>query len=264
MMMMSAEVVYDYPTWLSGLAIVGLIVLAGMILQAVLHAMLPVAFRTQHNVSVTAIFSIIGVTYAVLLAFVAMLTWEGFNKARAATFDEAGAVAELRRLSLALPSGDGRYAAGIAERVRQNSGRGGMAGANARPRQRGCGTLAGRSASPDRRVPARHPGGNRGPRTVSRGAGNLSDARQGRLLAVEPIVPPLVWAVLLVGGGLLVLFSSLLGARSYALHLLMTAALSASGAMVIVLIVSLDNPFRSDFRISPDAFRMQSAQDGSP
>ncbi|WP_457832987.1 bestrophin-like domain, partial [Staphylococcus aureus] len=51
----------------------------------------------------TAIFSLIGVTYAMLLAFVAMLTWEGFNHARAATFEEAGAVAELRRLATGLP-----------------------------------------------------------------------------------------------------------------------------------------------------------------
>jgi hypothetical protein len=44
-----------------------------------------------------AIFSIIGVTYAVLLAFVAMLAWDGFNKAKAASHLEAVLVRSLAR-----------------------------------------------------------------------------------------------------------------------------------------------------------------------
>jgi hypothetical protein len=54
-----------------------------------------VTFRERHNSGVTAIFSIIGVTCAVLLAFVAMLTGEGFNRARAAAFEEAGAADDI-------------------------------------------------------------------------------------------------------------------------------------------------------------------------
>jgi hypothetical protein len=46
-----------------------------------------------------AIFSIIGVTFAVLLAFVAMLAWEGFNKAKAPAHAEAAAVLEPHTVS---------------------------------------------------------------------------------------------------------------------------------------------------------------------
>jgi hypothetical protein len=262
--MMRPEVVYDYPTWLSGLAIVAFIVLASVVLQAVLHALLPVAFRTAHNESVAAILSIIGITYAVLLAFVAMLTWEGFNKARAATFEEAGAVAELRRLTDGLPpSMADSLRASLTDYVRD------VVGVEWPAQTRGE-----VSEAAERWLRSLHaaigtyrpdgPGQTDIEAEFLAELATLSAARQGRLMAVAPIVPPVVWAVMLAGGGLLMVFSSLLGARSYTLHLLMTAALSASGALVIVLIVSLDSPFRSDFRISPAAFSMQSALGGSP
>ncbi len=256
--------VYDYPTWLYGLAIVLATVVAGMLAQAVLHRFLPVMFRDEHNSSVTAIFSIIGVTYAVLLAFVAMLTWEGFNRARAATFEEAGAVAELRRLSIALP-------VPLGEAVRDDLGAYVRSVVQVEwPAQ----TRGHVDASAERWLEALHAAigearlDGAGPAAVQAQflaeLGTLSAARQGRLLAVQPTVPTVVWVVVLVGGALLVGFSSLLGARSYALHMVMTGALCASGALVIVLIVSLDSPFRSDFRISPDAFSMQSAVAGPP
>ena len=43
--------------------------------------------------------SIIGVTYAVLLAFVAMLAWEGFNRAKAASYAEAALIRDAYNLS---------------------------------------------------------------------------------------------------------------------------------------------------------------------
>ncbi len=262
--MMHIEMVYNYPTWLYGLAIVLLAVLAGTVMQVVLHSFTSVAFREQHNGAVTAIFSIIGVTYAVLLAFVAMLTWEGFNKARAATFDEAGAVAELGRLTadISNPTADALRAA-LDAYVRT------VVDVEWPAQSRGHQDLSGErwlralheAIGADR--PASMGEANVQARFLDQ-LGSLSAARQGRLLSVQATVPAVVWVVVLAGGALMVTFSSLLGVRSYVLHLLMTAALSASGALVLVLIVSLDNPFRSDFSISPSAFTMQSAVSGTP
>lgn len=262
--MMRADVVYDVPTWLSGLAIVLLAMLGSLIVQIALHRFASVEFRERHTAAVTAIFSIIGITYAVLLAFVAMLTWEGFNRARAATFEEAGAVAELHRLTEAMPESTATaLRAALDDYVRsvveiewpaQTGGHLNLSG------ERWLRTL-------HATIGAERP--------VDPGAANvqaqflaelaaLSAARQGRLLSVQATVPAVVWVVVLAGGALLVLFSSLLGAQSYRLHLLMTALLTASGAMVIVLIVSLDNPFRSDFRISPAAYSIQSGAAEAP
>lgn len=252
---MNPAIVYEVPTWLSGSAIVLGIAFGSVLLQFVVHGFLPLSFRVRHHDSVAAIFSIIGVTYAVLLAFVAMLTWEGFNKARAATFAEAGAVLELHRLTGAMSSSaaaslrDGldAYVHDVVEREFPAQAKGSIDVSGEQRLQALHVALRAPAASGDEAARAQ----------FLTDLARLGDARQERLLATQATVPAIVWAVLLAGGGLMVTFSALLGASSSGLHLYMTAALGASGALVIVLIVALDNPFRSDFGISATAFSMQ-------
>jgi len=50
------------------------------------HARFCLWSRQRHNDGAAVIFPIIRVTYAVLLAFVAMLALEGFNRAKAASY----------------------------------------------------------------------------------------------------------------------------------------------------------------------------------
>ena len=255
--MMRPEIVYEVPTWLSGSLIVIVTTLLSMLVQLLVHWLMPARFRARHVSSVVAIFSVIGVTYAVLLAFVAMLTWEGFNKARADTFVEAGAVAELRRLTAGLAAAEAApfqaaidgyvHAVVQTEWPAQSQGRTDLSG------EAWLLTMHGQLG----RFVSSTPSDGAFAAQLLTQLGNLSTARQGRLSAVEPTVPAVVWAVILVGGGLMILFSAFLDASSSVFHLLMTGALGASGALVIVLIVSLDSPFRSDFRISPAPFAMQ-------
>jgi hypothetical protein len=96
--------------------------------------------------------------------------------------------------------------------------------------------------------------------------GDLESARRDRRLAAEGTIPHLVWAVLLSGGALLVGFSFLLGAPGSALHLVMTAALVASGLLVVLLIVGLSSPFHGALTIAPDAYRavLDEAEAGAP
>jgi len=81
---MNPDMVYQYPIWAVGLLLVGAAVLGAVLLELCARRLLPIDLRQRHNDVAAAIFSIIGVTYAVLLAFVAMLAWEGFNRAKAA------------------------------------------------------------------------------------------------------------------------------------------------------------------------------------
>jgi hypothetical protein len=55
-------------------------------------------------------------------------------------------------------------------------------------------------------------------------------------------------------GGLTIAFASLLGVPSLGMHLAMSAALAISGALVLILIIALSNPFRGDFRVSTQPF----------
>src|SRR5579875_926752 len=92
---MNPDMVYDYPIWLVGALLIAGTVCGAVILELVVRRCLPADVRRRHNDVAAAIFSIIGVTYAVLLAFVAMLAWEGFNTAKAASYAEASAVHDV-------------------------------------------------------------------------------------------------------------------------------------------------------------------------
>ena len=70
---MNPDMVYQYPIWAVGLLLVGAAVFGVVLLELCARRLLPIELRQRHNDVAAAIFSIIGVTYAVLLAFVAML-----------------------------------------------------------------------------------------------------------------------------------------------------------------------------------------------
>jgi hypothetical protein len=84
---------------------------------------------------------------------------------------------------------------------------------------------------------------------------DLGDARRDRLLEAEQGLPALLWAVLLVGGVIVVGFTYLFGLRSTTVHTLMVAALALTIGLVLFTIASLDLPFRGDIRVGPDAFK---------
>src|ERR1700730_11711314 len=99
-LIMQPRMVYEYPLWGVGLLLVGLAALAAVFLELAARQFLSLEFRRRHNDVAAAIFSVIGVTFAVLLAFVAMLAWEHFNKAKAASYAEAGFVLDVYNVSV--------------------------------------------------------------------------------------------------------------------------------------------------------------------
>ena len=78
----------------------------------------------------------------------------------------------------------------------------------------------------------------------------LSNARRERLLAARTPIPAILWFVLISGGIITVAFASFLGAPKLWMHLAMSSLLAISGAMVLLVIIALSNPFRGDFRVS--------------
>ena len=75
----------------------------------------------------------------------------------------------------------------------------------------------------------------------------LWDARQDRLLAAQSTIPDIVSVRAGRRQGMTVAFGSFLGAPSVRMQLAMLAVLATSGALVLILIIALSNPFRGDF-----------------
>ncbi len=67
-------------------------------------------------------------------------------------------------------------------------------------------------------------------------------------------MPPILWWNLIAGAGLTILFSYLFGVPNFPMHMVMVAMLGASIALVLSLIILLDNPFRGQNHVSAAPF----------
>lgn len=258
--MMQPGMVYEYPLWGVGLLLVGAAALGAVLLGLATRLFLALEIRRLHNDVAAAIFAVIGTTFGVLLAFVAMLAWEHFNEAKAASYAEAGSVLDVYNASL-----------GFADPMK-SSMRDGILGyiemvirvewpAQARGLtvDRGSAYLQRLNEMAISLKPASVADGNLQAQMLQ-SLTRLRDARQARLLAADTGVPAVVWVVTVVGGALTVAFATLLGAPSFGMHLAMSAALAVSGALVLILIIAFSNPFRGDFRVSTHPFDQVLAQ----
>ena len=109
--MMQPSMVYEYPLWGVGLLLAGAAALGAIVLGLAVRPLLSLELRRQHNDVAAAIFSVIGVTFAVLLAFVAMVVWEHYNAAKATSYAEAGFVRDVYYASLGSPTRTSRCCA---------------------------------------------------------------------------------------------------------------------------------------------------------
>ena len=80
----------------------GLFVLVSCIGLAIVQRLVPVKIRRSHNDIVGFTIAVVGVVYAVLLAFIAVATWETFRKSNTVVGDEASYVAIFRN-TIGLP-----------------------------------------------------------------------------------------------------------------------------------------------------------------
>jgi hypothetical protein len=251
---MRPGMVYEYPLWGVGLLLVSLTALGGALLPLAVRQFLSVELRHKHNDAAAAIFSVIGLTFGVLLAFVAMLAWEGFNKAKAASYAEAAAVLDVYNISIGFADPQMSLMrddiVGYLEAVVRIEW---PAQATGRIADGGTAYLEKLNRIAIGLKPSGVSDSNLH-RQLLQSLTRLWDARHERLLAAETTIPAVVWIVTLVGGGLTIAFGSFLGAPSLAMHLAMSAALAISGALVLVLIIALSNPFRGDFRVSTQPF----------
>ena len=257
---MQPDMVYEYPLWAVGILVAGAAALGAVVLGLAVRPLLSLELRRQDNDVAAAIFSVVGVTFAVLLAFVAMAVWEHYNAAKAASYAEAGSIRDVYYASLGfsdpekslLRDGILGYVETVVRVEWPAQARGMSVVSNSAWLNKlnaiAAGLKPAGTADDIRQV------------TLSLSLTPLSDARQERLMAADTPVPAVVWIVTLMGGALTVAFASLLGVPSLGMHLAMMATMAISGALVLIMIIALSNPFRGDFRVSADPFEQVSAQ----
>lgn len=253
-LIMQPDAVYAYPIWAVGAAMAVGTTGAVVLIEILATRVFGHEVRRQHNGSTGWIFSIVGVTYGVLLAFVAMLALETFDAARAATDQEAARLADLASLAPGAPEpartmlqADLRAYADLVRRVEwpaQASGHASLAAD--RPLGRA-----------DAVVLALRPQDAAGTNVQAALLGalvRLRDARALRIATSASGIPAIVWFVVVAGGAISLTFVSLLGTFNRVFHMALGSLLGLSGVLVLLMIVALSHPFRGDFRITPEAF----------
>ena len=216
--------------------------------------LVPIERRLAHNDVAGFIYAVLGVAYAVLLGLMVVAVWQDWQAAQDSATQEANELSAVFWLAHGLPQPEGRHIQELARdyaRVEVREEWPLMQHGKTSPKAYEL--LDEMRAS----VEALHPAN--GAQTVLydnllQRLHELGDARRVRLLQAEEGLPAILWAVLLVGGVIVVGFTYLFGLRSTTVHVLMVAALALVIGLVLFTVAALDYPFRGDVRIGPEAF----------
>jgi hypothetical protein len=94
---------------------------------------------------------------------------------------------------------------------------------------------------------------------------NMTEHRRIRLLESRERLPAILWAVLIVGGIITVSSTCLFGVENFKLHLVQVFEISFLLSLMLVAIASTDRPFQGDVHVPPNAFRyaLDTMNDGS-
>jgi len=246
--------------WLEGLSTLqaGIVVVGGFVSLSLVVGYLVGRFtsheiRTAHNDRAGFILAVIGVIYAVLLAFVAIGVWDRFQQAQAGSFEEADALATVYRDA-------GSFAGGARLRGILRAYASSVANEEWDRMRRG------------ERIEISSPlleQADREIRAFSAPSGRLADiqshmlsaidtalgARETRLTVYAHGINAILWMVLIVGAIVTVGFTYLFGFDKTLMQQLMIGGLSFLIGLVLFMIVALDFPFRGGIAVGADAFR---------
>jgi protein-S-isoprenylcysteine O-methyltransferase Ste14 len=230
-------------------------VLVAVVGLLVVQRLVPSERREEHNDVAGFIYAVLGVAYAVLLAFVVIAVWQDYETAQTNAESEAHELAGVYFLSSRLPESQRTriqdlartYARVVVEEEWPLMERG-----QTSPRADSLvSQLRLKILEFDPRTKGEQVLYERGLTQLH----DATDARRSRLLEVREGIPHLLWVVLVLGGVITVSFTYLFGLKSNMAHALMVAALTLVICGILFTIAEFDNPFSGIIEIRPDAFK---------
>jgi hypothetical protein len=208
----------------------------------------------RHNDVAGFIYAVIGVVYAVLLGFSAIIVWEQFRNAQEGAEREANALADLYRDAQVFPTAVREqletrlrdYARLVVEAEWPAMAAGESSGETWDAYNLLWRTYHEFTPQDDhQRIWYRE--------SVER-MHLLGDQRRIRLLSTRAGIPAVMWAVLLGAGAVTIGFSFLFAAPSARAQGLMTGALALTIGIVLLSILALHHPFSGITHVDPEAF----------
>lgn len=253
---MLVNLIYGVPTWVMATVVIAIIVALSLIGLIISSRIFHLEMRRKHNEFAGFNSALVGVFFAVLLAFIAVAAWESFGKAGDTAQREASLAGDLWRDSFALPDpaktqllGDIRdYVAIVLDKEWPAMANGLPFGDDGWvPLFKFHQVLTGIHTGDAMQVAM--------VTETLRQLNALYDARLERILAAQDHIEPTVWAVVLLGAFITITFTYFFGMESFTMHALMTTAVAVTLALIVVLILAFDYPFRGEVQVTPDGFR---------
>ena len=213
----------------------------------------------RHHELASYFFLMIGTLYAVLIAFAIYVVWSAFKEAGTNLEHEANEVADLSRLSTAMPDPlRSKITPALIEYLNAVVEDEFPAMEQGRESQRTWAAVQNLWEAYGAIQPET-------PRLQIYFAESvkhltqLSDYRRSRLFTSRGTVPATLWYLLLSGAVLLVLFTYFVGHESTWAQAAMTAALAGILAFSLFLVWSLDSPYSGVASVTPQPFRLELA-----
>jgi hypothetical protein len=254
---MSFYWIYDLPNWQLALLTIGVFVgvaLAGLVLSR------PIVRRllnesSAHNDIVSAFLSGVGVFYGLALGLIAVGTWENFGGIVTQTSKEAAALGELYRDLDAYPDETRdrledklrTYTQAIVEKDWPAHRRGEAPEEGTLLLDEFENEVLGFEPTREREKIAHA--------EVLHSLDSVVEQRRLRLESVSTGLPAALWAVVLVGAGLNILFTYLFWVDNFKLHALLIGLLATFIALLVFLTAAMDNPFRGNFSVTPEVYQ---------
>ncbi len=249
--------IYDLPNWLFGVLTV---ITFNAIAIGGLFATRPIMRRLlkesgRHNDVVSWFFAAVGVFYGLAVGLIAVATWEDFTSVDAIVGHEAAALAGLYRdldgypteLRLKFEAQLRAYAQQIVQ-VEWPGHRQGLVPEDGT-------TLLDDLENDIMSFEPKHEREKISHAEVLRGLDDVVKMRRSRMQAVGTGLPAALWAVVLIGALLNFALAYLFWVENQALHVALVAVFATFMALLIFLTAAMDNPFRGEFSVSPDAIQ---------
>ena len=237
-----------------GILVVFLAVLAAVVGLWLVRRLTSLNLREEHNAVAGFIYSVLGVAYAVVLAFVLFSVWERYEEASGRADQEAAALSALYFHANTLPDSDRRQIQQLAKSYAQvvideewpmmQDGQSSPHAWALMDQMRQSLQDVEHSTSAEQ---ALYLDG------LTR-AHDLVEARRLRLLEASTHIPKILWVTLLVGGVITVGFTYLFGLSSTRVHTLMVVALTAVITSTLFTIYTLEHRFSGETGLTPEAF----------
>lgn len=225
-----------------------------LLFSLVLNRIWPREKRRQHNDQIGWQLSVLGTTYAVILGFMLYAVWSEFGAAELNVGLEANALVNLYSLAQGLPDAPRiqlqqlthEYATAALQQEWPQMAQGEVPGEDQEVNRKMWRVITSIKTSTATELTAED-------HALSELTA-LTQYRRTRILQSSSRMPPVLWAVLIVGGVLSITSSCLFGASNEALHTLQVFAFALLISLGLVTIGDINRPFQGWVHVNTFAF----------